>query len=83
LGIYLTFTWHLGLHGLWFGLTFSLVYCAAIGTWVCLRTDWDREVEKVVQRLKKDKTSRDLEERADEERRGLLQGAFTSLSDDS
>ena len=37
----------------------------------------------MVQRLKKDKTSRDLEERADEERRGLLQGAFTSLSDDS
>jgi multidrug resistance protein, MATE family len=74
LGLYLTFTWHLGIHGLWIGLTFSLVYCSALGSWVCWRTDWGKEVVKVIQRLKEeDQARRDLEERAmgtDDERRG-------------
>ncbi|KIM42239.1 hypothetical protein M413DRAFT_70972 [Hebeloma cylindrosporum] len=52
LGLYLAFTHDLGLHGLWLGLTFSLVYCALLGTWLVLRTDWDHEVDKVKQRLK-------------------------------
>lgn len=40
----------MGLHGLWIGLTVSLVYCAVFGSLLCVRTDWDREVRKVVAR---------------------------------
>lgn len=43
------------LHGLWIGLTISLVYSAAAGVLISLRTDWDREVEKVRIRLEADK----------------------------
>ncbi|KAF7348491.1 RNA helicase [Mycena venus] len=50
-GAYLAFNWDLGLHGLWIGLTVSLVYCAVFGTLLCVRTDWDREVRKVVARI--------------------------------
>ncbi|KAK7046858.1 RNA helicase, partial [Favolaschia claudopus] len=50
-GAYLAFTWDYGLHGLWIGLTVSLVYCAVFGTLLCVRTDWDREVRKVVARI--------------------------------
>ena len=52
LGIYLAFRWHIGLYGLWIGLTCSLVYCSTIGSWVCIRTDWNKEVVKVIERLK-------------------------------
>ena len=70
LGLYLAFTCHLGLHGLWYGLTSSLVYCAALGSWICFRTDWNKEVAKVMQRLKADEqTKKDLEET-----QGLLPG---------
>ncbi|KAI0945255.1 hypothetical protein AcW1_001519 [Taiwanofungus camphoratus] len=59
-GIWLTFWRGMQLHGLWIGLTISLVCCAAIGVWICVRTDWGREVEKVRIRLEADKkTSRD------------------------
>ncbi|KAF7323676.1 RNA helicase [Mycena kentingensis (nom. inval.)] len=51
LGTALAFNYHMGLQGLWLGLTMSLVYCAVIGTILCLRTDWEREVSKVVQRV--------------------------------
>lgn len=43
------------LQGLWIGLTVSLVYCAFFGVWLCLVTDWEREVQKVMDRLAKDK----------------------------
>ena len=43
------------LHGLWVGLTISLVYSAAAGVWISLRTDWEREVEKVRVRLEADR----------------------------
>ncbi|KAJ3745221.1 hypothetical protein EV360DRAFT_57502 [Lentinula raphanica] len=36
-----------GLRGLWIGLTASLVYCAVIGTALCLATDWKHEADKV------------------------------------
>ncbi|KAI0634984.1 MATE efflux family protein [Trametes polyzona] len=53
-GIWLAF-WHdMALHGLWIGLTVSLVYCAAAGVTISLRTDWDRQVEKVRLRLEAD-----------------------------
>ena len=44
------------LMGLWIGLTVSLVYCSAIGVFICLRTDWRHEVRKVMNRLAADKT---------------------------
>jgi len=54
LGVWLAFSWHIGLHGLWLGLTASLIYCAVFGTYLCIHTDWDREVKKAAERLKKD-----------------------------
>jgi hypothetical protein len=53
IAIFLAFhkTTHLGLGGLWLGLAISLVYCAAVGVWICLRADWDWEVIVVAKRL--------------------------------
>ncbi|PCH45028.1 MATE efflux protein [Wolfiporia cocos MD-104 SS10] len=67
-GIWLTFWRHLQLAGLWIGLTVSLVYCAAIGVWICVRTDWRREVEKVQRRLDVDRKC--AEQDTDEEAQG-------------
>ena len=61
--MYLAFKQELGLHGLWLGLTFSLVYSAVIGTWICVRTDWDREVAKVALRVQNEDKARVTEER--------------------
>lgn len=61
-GAWLAFNWDFGLHGLWIGLTVSLVYCALIGTWICVRTDWEREVRKVVARLDAENKARRREE---------------------
>ena len=64
LGIYLAFSWHLGIYGLWIGLTVSLIYCSTLSSWVCFRTDWNKEVVKVIERLKiEDQTRRDAQER--------------------
>lgn len=52
------------LKGLWIGLTLALVYCAAVGVYLCLITDWQKEVEKVAVRLAAD---RKLEGRHDAE----------------
>ena len=49
----------MGLHGLWFGLTVSLIYSATIGVWLGLKTDWNKEVQKVQKRLEADKTNWD------------------------
>ena len=60
-GIWLAF-WHdMHLHGLWIGLTISLVYSAVAGVWIALRTDWDHEVEKVRVRLEADRKHADAE----------------------
>lgn len=64
LGMWLAFRWNMGLHGLWTGLAVALTYCAVIGTTLCYRTDWDREVAKVVERLE---TEERLQKVADEE----------------
>ncbi|KNZ81176.1 hypothetical protein J132_02373 [Termitomyces sp. J132] len=45
--IYLAFSWHWRLHGLWAGLILAISYCSVIGTVLCLKTDWPQEVEKV------------------------------------
>ena len=53
-GIRLAFWRGMHLHGLWIGLTVSLVFSAAIGIWISLSTNWDHEVEKVRRRLAAD-----------------------------
>ncbi|RDX46702.1 MATE efflux family protein [Polyporus arcularius HHB13444] len=53
-GIWLAFWRGMHLHGLWIGLTVSLVFSAAIGIWISLSTNWDHEVEKVRRRLAAD-----------------------------
>ncbi|KAH0581706.1 hypothetical protein H2248_011392 [Termitomyces sp. 'cryptogamus'] len=53
-GIWLAFSCDMKLHGLWIGLTVSLVYCSFFGTLLCFRTDWNREVWKVMQRIKEE-----------------------------
>jgi len=58
-GIWLGFRRNMGLYGLWYGLTVSLIYCSLVGVWLGLKTDWDREVAKVRERLEADKASRD------------------------
>ena len=64
LGMWLAFKKHLGLHGLWMGLTVSLIYCATLGTYICIRTNWHREVQKVLARLA-DNKGRDVEPERD------------------
>jgi len=45
-------------------MTLALIYCAVLGSWVCFRTDWNKEVVKVIQRLKEaDQVRRQGEER--------------------
>ena len=51
LALFFAFKLEYGLHGLWMGLTFSLIYCAVLGTWLCVRTDWEKEVAKAQRRL--------------------------------
>lgn len=50
-GMWLAFSRDYQLTGLWIGLTIALVYSAGAGVWICLRTDWDRQIQKVRQRL--------------------------------
>jgi len=45
-------SFQLGLAGLWLGIAICLVYCAAVGVWICLRADWDHEVLIVGKRLR-------------------------------
>ena len=55
IGLYLAFAWDMRLMGLWIGLTFALVYCSVVGIWICVRTDWGREVRKVQARMEKER----------------------------
>jgi len=57
IGLWLAFRCNMGLHGLWWGLTVSLVYSATVGVWLGLKTDWNREVQKVQKRLEADKAN--------------------------
>jgi Na+-driven multidrug efflux pump len=55
LGVYLTFEADMKLWGLWTGLTTALVYASVFGTYFCLKTDWNGEVKKALDRIKADK----------------------------
>jgi multidrug resistance protein, MATE family len=57
IGFWLAFRCNMGLHGLWSGLTVSLVYGSTVGVWLALKTDWNREVQKVQKRLEADKAN--------------------------
>ncbi|KAM6496606.1 MATE efflux family protein [Amanita muscaria] len=56
LGIFLAFKWKMGLVGLWLGITASLIYYAALGTYLCVQTDWNREVVKVMERMAREES---------------------------
>lgn len=55
LGLYLAFPLNGGLIGLWEGLTLSLIYASIVSLWLVLRTDWQREVQKVLDRFEKER----------------------------
>ncbi|KAG2366411.1 MATE efflux family protein [Suillus spraguei] len=58
LGLWLAFKQDMQLAGLWCGLTAALLYSSTVGIWICLNTNWKREVEKVAERLAIDKKYR-------------------------
>jgi len=41
--------------GLWIGLTVALVYAALAGVWLSLTADWDKEVQKVQDRVERER----------------------------
>ncbi|EJD39135.1 multidrug/Oligosaccharidyl-lipid/Polysaccharide flippase [Auricularia subglabra TFB-10046 SS5] len=57
MGLYLAFPLSRGLAGLWEGLTVSLIYASVVSLWLVLRTDWQREVRKVLDRFEKDRAA--------------------------
>ena len=65
LGIWLAFSWDFGLEGIWMGLSVAVVYLAVAGTYLSLKTDWNWEVKKVVERMKGEER---LRKRMNEER---------------
>ncbi|KAJ3995059.1 multidrug/Oligosaccharidyl-lipid/Polysaccharide flippase [Lentinula boryana] len=75
-GIYLAFSssTHLGLAGLWVGLTVALVYCAGFGVAMSVWTpDWEKEAEKVEKRVEREGER----EREREEREGNMSRAHS------
>ena len=48
-------------------MTISLVYCASIGLYLCLRVDWDSEIQEVMKRLQLDKMHRASADPSDSE----------------
>lgn len=58
-GLWLAFKQDMQLAGLWCGLTAALLYTSTLSIWICLKTNWKREVEKVAERLAVDNKCRD------------------------
>jgi Na+-driven multidrug efflux pump len=50
-GLWLTFSCQFGLKGTWIGLNTALVYISLGSLFVCMRSDWNRELKKVQERL--------------------------------
>ncbi|KAJ4480198.1 mate-domain-containing protein [Lentinula aciculospora] len=80
-GIYLAFSsaTHMGLLGLWVGLTVALVYCASFGVAMSVWTpDWEKEVIKVGKRVEQEgERERVREEREEEQRIRALSDSST------
>ncbi|KAG6919085.1 hypothetical protein DXG01_009338 [Tephrocybe rancida] len=53
-GVWLAFNWHWQLQGLWLGVTIALLYCSIVGTTICIKTDWQQEVERAKARIEKE-----------------------------
>jgi hypothetical protein len=53
-------------------MTIALWYSAFVGTWLALRTDWGREVKKVMDRLRLEKKLQAERRVIDEERTSLV-----------
>ncbi|KAG6919139.1 hypothetical protein DXG01_008946 [Tephrocybe rancida] len=53
-GAWLAFNCQWNLQGLWIGVTVALLYCSIIGTTICLKTDWQQEVERAKARIEKE-----------------------------
>jgi MATE family multidrug resistance protein len=51
LGVYLTFSHHLGLTGLWIGLSVALLFIAVVLWAVTLGLDWEDEVRQAKKRV--------------------------------
>ncbi|TFL01933.1 MATE efflux family protein [Pterulicium gracile] len=62
LGIWLCFSFNLGLHGLWLGLTFALIYCSIAGLALTWNTDWHHEQRKAAARVEAERLAQ-LQER--------------------
>ncbi|KAF9242288.1 MATE efflux family protein [Melanogaster broomeanus] len=54
IGLWLTFKQDFGLSGLWWGLNIAMTWTASIGLYLCMSTDWQREVDKATARLEVD-----------------------------
>lgn len=54
IGLLLTFRFGMELYGLWIGLAVALLYGAVFSAWLVLRTDWNREIQRVADRLAAD-----------------------------
>ncbi|KAG6380107.1 MATE efflux family protein [Boletus reticuloceps] len=63
--LWLTFKQNWGLSGLWWGLTIGMAWAVILGSYFCMLTDWENEVERVMARLAVDKGYE--QERRDEE----------------
>jgi MATE family multidrug resistance protein len=50
-GVYLTFSHHLGLTGLWIGLSAALIFVAVVLWSVILRLDWEVQVRRAKERV--------------------------------
>ncbi|KIK96911.1 hypothetical protein PAXRUDRAFT_768490 [Paxillus rubicundulus Ve08.2h10] len=55
IGLWLAFEQDLRLYGLWWGLNIAILWQASISSYLCITTDWQKEVDKVIARLAVDK----------------------------
>ncbi|KAF8513417.1 mate-domain-containing protein [Hysterangium stoloniferum] len=55
LGLYLAFKAEMGLIGIWLGFTFALAYEATVGVLLCVWTNWEQEVRKVLDRAERER----------------------------
>ncbi|EIN09165.1 MATE efflux family protein [Punctularia strigosozonata HHB-11173 SS5] len=59
-GIWLAFRGHMGLDGLWTGVSIALFFVSVGGIWIVLKTDWTKEMLKVQARIAEEQKQRRL-----------------------